>query len=116
MTRILTQSFGPVNYPSLVSLVLTMSLRQALRMLASMLPGVERFRTTPSYLSSETVPSTTIENKHAATKEFRTRQYIAQRLLRVCYIPTDMNIADFFTKALTENVQLECLTSSWISM
>ena len=24
------------------------------------------------------------------------------RPLRVCYIPTDMNIADFFTKALTE--------------
>ena len=47
-------------------------------------------------------PVTNSNTKHAATKEFRTRQYIAQRLPRVCYIPTDMTIADFFTKALTE--------------
>ena len=47
-------------------------------------------------------PVTNSNTKHVATKEFRTRQYIAQRLLRVCYILTDMNIADFFTKALTE--------------
>ena len=47
-------------------------------------------------------PVTNGNTKHVATKEFRTRQYIAQRLIRVCYIPTDMNIEDFFTKALTE--------------
>ena len=70
----------------------------------------EKFAIEPPYLfndnkgTTQTVnnPVTNSNTKHVATKEFRTRQYIAQRLLRVCYIPTDMNIADFFTKALTE--------------
>ena len=70
----------------------------------------EKFTIEPPYLfndnkgTTQTVnnPVTNSNTKHVATKEFRTRQYIAQRLLRVCYIPTDMNIADFFTKALTE--------------
>ena len=70
----------------------------------------EKFNIEPPYLfndnkgTTQTVnnPVTNSNTKHVATKEFRTRQYIAQRLLRVCYIPTDMNIADFFTKALTE--------------
>ena len=70
----------------------------------------DKFVIEPPYLfndnkgTTQTVnnPVTNSNTKHVATKEFRTRQYIAQRLLRVCYIPTDMNIADFFTKALTE--------------
>ena len=70
----------------------------------------EKFTIEPPYLfndnkgTTQTVnnPVTNSNTKHVATKEFRTRQYIAQRLLRVCYIPTNMNIADFFTKALTE--------------
>ena len=64
----------------------------------------------PPYLSNDnkgttqTVnnPVTNSNTKRIATKEFRTRQYIFRRLLRVCYIPTDMNTADFFMKALTE--------------
>ena len=72
----------------------------------------EKFAIEPSYLfndnkgTTQTVnnPGTNSNTKHVATKEFRTRQYITQRLLRVCYIPTDMNIADFFTKALTETL------------
>ena len=74
------------------------------------LPKSARDTIEPPYLfndnkgTTQTVnnPVTNSNTKHVATKEFRTRQYIAQRLLRVCYIPTDMNIADFFTKALTE--------------
>ena len=69
-----------------------------------------KFAIEPPYLfndnkgTTQTVnnPVTNSNTKHVVTKEFRTRQYIAQRLLRVCYIPTDINIADFFTKALTE--------------
>ena len=67
----------------------------------------EKFAIEPPYLFNDNKgtaqmvinPITNSNTKHVATKEFRTRQYIAQRLLRVCYIPTDMNIADFFTKA-----------------
>ena len=69
-----------------------------------------RSRSTAPYLfndnkgTAQTVnnPFTISSTKHVATKYFRTRQYIAQRLLRVCYVPTTMNISKFFTKALTE--------------
>ena len=70
----------------------------------------KKYTIEPSYLfndnkgTTQTVnnPVTNSNTKHVATKYFRTRQYIAQRLLRVCYVPTNMNVSDFFTKALTE--------------
>ena len=70
----------------------------------------EKYTIEPPYLfndnkgTTQTVnnPVTNSNTKHVATKYFRTRQYIAQRLLRVCYVPTTMDISDFFTKALTE--------------
>ena len=72
--------------------------------------GGEKYTLEPPYLfnknkgTTQTVnnPVTNSNTKHVAIKYFRTRQYIAQRLLRVCYVPTTMNISDFLTKALTE--------------
>ena len=59
-------------------------------------------------------PVTNSNTKHVATKYFHTRQYIAQRLLRVCYVPTTMNISDFFTKALTETPF--CMLRAYLGM
>ena len=55
----------------------------------------DRYSLEPPYLFNDIKGITqTVNNlvtnsntKHAATKKFRTRQYIAQRLLRVCCIP-----------------------------
>ena len=47
-------------------------------------------------------PVTNSNTKHVATKYFRTHQYIAQRLLRARYVPTTVDISDFFPKALAE--------------
>ena len=59
-------------------------------------------------------PVTNRNTKHVATKYFRSRQYIAQRLLRVCYVPTNTNISDFFTKALTETTF--CMFRAYLGM
>ena len=45
-------------------------------------------------------PETRTTNKHIAVKEFVTRRYVASQQLRVAYVPTHLNLADFFTKAL----------------
>ena len=45
-------------------------------------------------------PDTNAYTKHVDTKYFKIRDYIRQLYLRVAYIPTHMNVADFFTKAL----------------
>ena len=87
----------------------TLRLRSQRRTLTT-LPTATLIRLSPPYLfndntgTTQTVnnPVTNINTKRFATKEFRAQYYIAQCLLGVCYIPTDMNIADFSTKALTE--------------
>ena len=44
--------------------------------------------------------STSPRSKHIGTRYFRTRDFIREQKLRVGYIGTDFNVADFFTKAL----------------
>ena len=39
--------------------------------------------------------------KHIDNRYLRIRQYVKARAIRVSYIGTDLNIADFFTKGLT---------------
>ena len=38
--------------------------------------------------------------KHIDTRFFRIRQWVSQSALRVAYVGTDFNIADYFTKGL----------------
>ena len=44
--------------------------------------------------------STSQRSKHIGTRYFRIRQYVADQNIRVSYISTDYNVADFFTKGL----------------
>ena len=69
---------------------------------------IEKYKMDPPYVfndnkgTTQTVnnPETKLTDKHIDTKYFCTRRYIASSLLRVAYVPTDLNLADFFTKAL----------------
>ena len=45
-------------------------------------------------------PETNWKNKFLDTRHFKVRDYIRLSRLIVAYIPTDKNVADFFTKAL----------------
>ena len=44
--------------------------------------------------------STSQGSKHIDTRYFRVRQWVQQNALRVAYVGTDYNVADFFTKGL----------------
>ena len=44
--------------------------------------------------------STSQGSKHIDTRYFRVRQWVQQKALRVAYVGTDYNVADFFTKGL----------------
>ena len=44
--------------------------------------------------------STSQGSKHIDTRYYRVRQWVQQKALRVAYIGTDYNVADFFTKGL----------------
>ena len=45
--------------------------------------------------------STSQRSKHLDIRYFRIRQHVARQDIKVQYIGTDLNVADFFTKALT---------------
>ena len=45
--------------------------------------------------------STSQRSRHIDTRYFRIRQYVKSLQLRVSYVSTAHNVADFFTKALT---------------
>ena len=45
--------------------------------------------------------STSQRSKHLDIRYFRIRQHVKRQDIKVQYIGTDMNVADFFTKALT---------------
>ena len=70
--------------------------------------AVAAYELAPSYLfndnkgTTQTVnnPDTNTYTKFVDTKYFKTRQYVANAMLKVAYIPTHLNVADFFTKAL----------------
>ena len=44
--------------------------------------------------------STSGRSKHIDTRYFRVRQHVKAKQLRFCWIETNFNIADFFTKGL----------------
>ena len=46
-------------------------------------------------------PHQSQRSKHLDIRYFRVRQFIKQELLEVLHVPTEHNLADFFTKSLT---------------
>ena len=46
-------------------------------------------------------PDTSWRTRHLDVKYFKIRDYIKEMKLTVSHVPTDLNVADFFTKALT---------------
>ena len=42
-----------------------------------------------------------MNSRHIDTRYFRIRQHVAKQDIRVAYLGTDFNVADFFTKGLT---------------
>ena len=46
-------------------------------------------------------PSTDVNNKALETRWYNVRDYVQNGLLRIFHIGTNLNVADFFTKALT---------------
>ena len=45
-------------------------------------------------------PETSQRTRHLETRYFKVRDYVRQHAIRVRHIRTDVNVADFFTKAL----------------
>ena len=45
-------------------------------------------------------PETSQRTRHLETRYFKVRDYVRQHAIRVRHIRTDVNLADFFTKAL----------------
>ena len=46
-------------------------------------------------------PDTSWRTRHLDVKYFKVRDYIKQMKLTVSHVPTTLNVADYFTKALT---------------
>ena len=74
---------------------------------ASSTPAKERFSlksssssSTPRKRSSVTNPETSQRTRHLETRYFKIRDYVRAMLIRVRHIGTDVNVSDFFTKAL----------------
>ena len=70
----------------------------------------EQYRADPLWLFNDNLGTTqTINNpnsvspgiKHIDTRFFRIRQWVEAAKLRIAYVGTDFNVADFFTKGLT---------------
>ena len=73
-------------------------------------PDPEKFKLDPLWLFNDNLgttqtinrPETTSMNsRHIDTRYFRIRQHVAKQDIRVAYLGTDYNVADFFTKGLT---------------
>jgi hypothetical protein len=73
-------------------------------------PDPEKFKLDPLWLFNDNLgttqtinrPETTSMNsRHIDTRYFRIRQHVARQDIRVAYLGTDYNVADFFTKGLT---------------
>ena len=47
-----------------------------------------------------TNPTSSVGNRHLDLRYFKTREYIKRLLLVVSHIPTNLNVADMFTKPL----------------
>ena len=45
-------------------------------------------------------PCSNVRSKHLDIRYFKVRQYIEQNLVNVLFVPTKLNLADFFTKSL----------------
>lgn len=52
-------------------------------------------------------PSTTFRNRHIGSRYFQVRNYVRNQQLLPTHVPTKLNVADIFTKAITEFQQFE---------
>ena len=56
-----------------------------------------------------TNPMTTFRNRHIATRYFQVRNYVRNQQILPTHVPTKMNIADLFTKAIVEYQRFDML-------
>ena len=54
-------------------------------------------------------PTTTFRNRHIATRYFQVRNYVRNLQLLPTHVPTKVNVADLFTKAIVEYKRFDTL-------
>ena len=56
-----------------------------------------------------TNPMTTFRNRHIATRYFQMRNYVRNLQILPTHVPTKLNVADLFTKAIVEYQRFDML-------
>ena len=54
-------------------------------------------------------PTTTFRNRHIATRYFQVRNYVRNLQILPTHVPTKINVADLFTKAIVEYQRFDML-------
>lgn len=80
-------------------------------------PVTEAYRMPPVPLGNDnastnivaTNPMTTFRNRHIATRYFQMRNYVRNLQILPTHVPTKLNIADLFTKAIVEYQRFDML-------
>ena len=98
-----TSTFGSELVAARITTELTMELRYKLHMLGIPLRdnATVLFGDNQGVIMNTSLPSSSLKKRHNAISYHFVREAVAANILRLVYLPTNLNISDILTKAIT---------------